>query len=199
MAQTPSTMLPLGTKLPAFRLPDSSGKMVSSESFQSAPVLVVAFICNHCPFVKHIREKLVELARMYQGRGVAFVGINSNDAEKYPDDAPAAMAQIAKSFGFSFPYLYDESQETAKAFQAACTPDFFVFDQAQKLAYRGQFDESRPGNDQPVTGDDLRKAMDAMLEGKAAPQVQKASLGCNIKWKAGNEPQYYSQPVTVKA
>jgi peroxiredoxin len=192
-------MLSLGTKLPAFRLPDASGKTVSSDDFQSSPVLLVAFICNHCPFVKHIREQFTDLARSYQQRGVAVVAINSNDAEKYPDDSPQAMSEIAKQFGFTFPYLYDSTQEVAKSFHAACTPDLFVFDRERKLAYRGQFDESRPGNDKPITGNDLRQALDALLEGKKVPQDQKPSIGCNIKWKAGSEPQYAAQPAVVRS
>jgi peroxiredoxin len=199
MAQTPSTMLPLGTKLPAFRLPDAAGKTVSSEDLQSSPVLLVAFICNHCPFVKHIREQFADLARSYQRRGVAVVAVNSNDAEKYPDDNPQAMAEIARQFGFTFPYLYDATQEVAKKFQAACTPDLFVFDRDRELAYRGQFDDSRPGNDKPVTGKDLRQALDALLEGKPVTQDQTPSIGCNIKWKAGGEPEYAAQPAAAKS
>jgi peroxiredoxin len=192
-------MLPLGTKLPAFRLPDTGGKLVSSDDFQSAPVLLVAFICNHCPFVKHIREKFVELARSYQQRGVAVVAINSNDAVAYPDDSPQAMAEIAQQFGFTFPYLYDETQAVAKAFHAACTPDLYVFDRERKLVYRGQFDDSRPGNDKPVTGKDLQQALDNLLAGRPVPQEQKPSIGCNIKWKAGNEPDYAAQPAALKS
>jgi peroxiredoxin len=192
-------MLSLGTKLPAFRLPDTAAKLVSSDDFQSSPVLLVAFICNHCPFVKHIREQFVNLAREYQKRGVAVVAINSNDFENYPDDSPQAMAEIARQFDFPFPYLYDQTQEVAKNFHAACTPDLYVFDKGRKLVYRGQFDDARPGNDKPITGNDLRHALDAVLQGNPAPQDQKPSIGCNIKWKAGSEPEYFAaSPVQVK-
>ncbi len=191
MVATHSTMLPLGTQAPDFRLPNTDGGMVSSADFKNAPALLVVFMCNHCPYVKHLREGLAKLARDYLPRAVAIVGINSNDAALYPDDSPARMAEELKSAGYLFPYLYDETQEVAKAYHAACTPDFFLFDKDQRLVYRGQFDESRPGNNMPVTGKDLRAALDGVLTGKPVSSKQKSSLGCNIKWKAGNEPDYF--------
>jgi len=184
-------MLPLGTKAPDFRLPDTSGKTISLADFKAAPALVVVFICNHCPYVKHVREGLAKLARDYQAQQVAMVGISSNDVANYPDDSPAKMAAEAKSAGYVFPYLYDESQEVAKAYKAACTPDFYVFDKDQRLVYRGQLDDSRPGNGMPVTGKDVRSALDAVLTGKPVAATQKPSIGCNIKWKPGNEPEYF--------
>ena len=190
MVAVNSTMLPLGTAAPDFRLPDTSGKSVAVADFAGKPLLV-AFICNHCPFVKHIRAGLAQLARDYQPSAVAVVAINSNDVENYPDDAPDKMKAEAKSAGYTFPYLYDESQSVAKAYRAACTPDFYLFDKDHRLAYRGQFDDSRPGNGVPVTGKDLRAALDAVLAGKPASVNQKPSIGCNIKWKAGNEPEYF--------
>ena len=184
MALTPSTMLPLGTSAPAFSLPDVSGKIVPIADFQNAPALLVMFICNHCPYVKHVRSGLAQLARDYQARGVAVVAISSNDAKSYPDDSPAKMAVEAKEAGYTFPYLYDESQAVARAYQAACTPDFFLFNREKQLVYRGQLDDSRPGNGIPVTGKDLRAALDAVLAGKPVVADQKPSIGCNIKWKA---------------
>ncbi|MBS0264110.1 MAG: thioredoxin family protein [Planctomycetes bacterium] len=189
MALTPSTMLALGTAAPAFALPDTQGKTVALADFQKAPALLVMFICNHCPYVKHVRAELARLGKDYQARGVAVVAISSNDAQSYPDDSPAKMALEAQDAGYTFPYLYDESQAVAHAYQAACTPDFFLFDGQRKLVYRGQLDDSRPGNGLPVTGQDLRAALDAVLAGSAAPATQKPSIGCNIKWKAGNEPK----------
>jgi peroxiredoxin len=191
MVAVNSTMLPLGTPAPEFRLPDAQGELVSLSDFRSAPALLVMFICNHCPYVKHIRSGLAQLARDYLPRGVAVVAISANDAGHYPDDSPANMAREAKSAGYLFPYLYDETQAVAKAYRAACTPDFFLFDGNQRLVYRGQFDGSRPGNGSPVTGQDLRAALDAVLAGKPASSSQKASIGCNIKWKPGNEPDYF--------
>jgi peroxiredoxin len=191
MALTPSTMLALGTAAPDFGLPDTGGKMVALGDFKSSPALAVLFICNHCPYVKHIQSGLVKLARDYQPRGAAIVAISSNDVHNYPEDSPAKMAQEAKSAGYTFPYLYDESQAVAKAYQAACTPDIFLFDASRKLVYRGQFDDSRPGNGVPVTGKDLRAALDAVLAGQPVSPNQKASVGCNIKWKAGNAPDYF--------
>ena len=179
-------MLPLGTKAPEFRLPDPSGVIVSLADFQGAPALLVIFMCNHCPYVKHIRDGLAKLARDYRPRDVAVVGINSNDAANYPADSPAKMAEEAKSAGYIFPYLYDETQEVAKAYRAACTPDLYVFDKDQRLVYRGQFDDSRPGNGIPVTGKDVRAALDALLAGKPVSPNQKPSIGCNIKWKPGS-------------
>lgn len=190
MVKTASTMLSLGTAAPDFRLPDANGKMVSLADFGSAPALLAIFMCNHCPYVKHVASVLAELAREYQARGVAVVGINSNDWEQYPDDAPDKMAEEIQTRGYSFPYLVDESQEVAKAYQAACTPDFFLFDHQRRLVYRGQMDSSRPGNNLPVTGKDLRDALDTVLAGQPVPTDQKPSLGCNIKWKPGNEPGY---------
>ena len=191
MVATASTMLELGTKAPDFALPDTTGKTVRLGDFKDARAFVVIFMCNHCPFVKHLRAGLAALARDYQPKGVAIVGINSNDVENYPDDSPEKMAEEAKLAGYTFPYLYDESQRAAKAYRAACTPDFYVFDNNQQLVYRGQFDDSRPQSDVPVTGTDLRRAVDAVFAGKSIPGAQKPSLGCNIKWKPGNEPEYF--------
>ena len=192
MARTPSTMmLPLGTNAPVFRLPDPFGRTWSLADFESAPALLIAFICNHCPFVKHVRGGFAELAKTYQDRGVAVVGISSNDFVAHPDDSPPAMAEEIRLAGYTFPYLVDETQEVARAYGAACTPDFFVFDGAQALAYRGQMDGSRPGNDVPVTGEDLKAALDAVLSGQPVPEKQRPSLGCNIKWKPGNAPDYF--------
>jgi peroxiredoxin len=190
MSLTPSTMLPLGTAAPDFRLPDVNGKMVALPDFRSAPALVVLFICNHCPYVKHIRAGLAEFGRDAQQRGAAVVAINANDAEHYAEDSPAKMKQEARAVGYTFPYLFDESQAVAKACRAACTPDLFLFDKDRRLAYRGQFDDSRPGNSVAVTGRDLRAALEAVLAGKPAPAIQTPSMGCNIKWKPGNEPDY---------
>jgi peroxiredoxin len=184
-------MLPLGTQAPDFSLPDAEGRTVSLADFADGPVLLVMFICNHCPYVKHVAGELAALARQYQQRGVAVVGINANDFAGYPDDAPDKMAEEVQARGYTFPYLVDESQEVAKAYRAACTPDFYVFDKDRKLIYRGQLDDSRPGNDVPVTGRDLRAALDAVLAGKPVAETQKSSLGCNIKWKPGNEPDYF--------
>jgi peroxiredoxin len=190
MALTPSIMLPLGTVAPGFALPDTTGKQVALEDFKSAPALAVIFMCNHCPYVKHIRSGLAQFARDYIPRGVAVVGINSNDVQNYPADSPAKMAEEIASAGYTFPYLYDESQAVARAYHAACTPDLFLFDRNRRLVYRGQFDDSRPGNGVPVTGQDLRLAVDAVLAGKAVASNQKPSIGCNIKWKPGREPDY---------
>ncbi len=184
-------MLPLGTKAPDFRLPDPSGKVVSLTDFKSAPALLVIFMCNHCPYVQHIRSGLAKLARDYRSRGVAVVGINSNDVAGYPADSPANMAKEITAAGYVFSYLYDETQAVAKAYRAACTPDLYLFDKEQRLVYRGQFDDSRPGNGIPVTGKDIRAALDAVLAGKPVPPNQKPSIGCNIKWKPGNEPDYF--------
>ncbi len=191
MVAVNSTMLPLGTKAPDFRLPDPSGKMVGLTDFKHTTALLVIFMCNHCAYVKHIRDGLAKLARDYQPRGVVVVGINSNDVANYPADSPAKMGEEAASAGYTFPYLYDETQAVAKAYRAACTPDLYLFDKAQRLVYRGQFDDSRPGKGVPVTGKDLRAALDAVLAGKAVPAQQKPSIGCNIKWKPGNEPPYF--------
>jgi len=191
MALTPSTMLALGTTAPDFKLPDTNGKIVSLSDFKNAPALLVIFMCNHCPYVVHIRSGLAQLARDYMPRGVAIVGINANDTEKYSADSPAKMKEEVKTAGYLFPYLFDETQAVAKAYRAACTPDIYLFDKNQKLVYRGQFDDSRPGNGLPVTGKDLRAALDAILAGKLVAENQKASIGCNIKWKPGNEPDYF--------
>jgi peroxiredoxin len=191
MVAVNSTMLPLGTNAPGFRLPDINGRLVTPQDFDQAPALLVVFMCNHCPYVKHLRFGLAQLARDYHPRGVAMVGISSNDVANYPADSPAKMAEEAKAAGYIFPYLYDETQEVAKAYRAACTPDFYLFDQGQRLAYRGQFDDSRPGNGVPVTGKDMRAALNALLEGKHVPPTQMPSIGCNIKWKPGNEPAYF--------
>lgn len=191
MAQTASTMLPLGTPAPAFSLPEpATGKIIALADFHAAPALLVIFMCNHCPFVKHIRQGLIDFARDYQPRKLAMIAISANDSANYPGDSPAQMAEETKAFGYSFPYLYDETQATAKAYRAACTPDFFLFDSARQLVYRGQFDDSRPGNQMPVTGVDLRAAADAVLAGQPVGSEQKPSIGCNIKWKAGNAPDY---------
>jgi peroxiredoxin len=192
MVATASTMSPLGSKAPDFSLPDSEGRTVSRTDFESASALVVMFICNHCPFVKHIAEGLAALGRDYQPRGVAIVAINSNDVKTHPDDSPPKMAEEVKTRGYTFPYLFDETQETAKAFGAACTPDFFLYDKEHRLVYRGQLDDSRPDNDVPVTGADLRAALEAMLAGQPVATDQKPSIGCNIKWQSGNEPEYFT-------
>jgi peroxiredoxin len=184
-------MVPIGTRAPDFSLPDTNNRIIRRDDFTSAPALLVAFICNHCPYVKHIRAGLTEFSRQYQAKGLAIVGINSNDADAYPEDGPEHMVTEARAAGYAFPYLYDATQAVAKAYRAACTPDFFLFDANQRLVYRGQFDDSRPGNSAPVTGKDLRAACDAALAGKPVPATQKPSAGCNIKWKPGNEPDYF--------
>lgn len=183
-------MLPLGTALPSFRLPDLDGRIVTSDQYRNQPVLV-AFICTHCPFVQHIRREFARFTREYTARGLAIVGVASNDVTAFPEDGPEGMAQEAADLGFTFPYLYDETQEVARAFRAACTPDLFLFDAAGALVYRGQFDGSRPGNQIPVTGADIRAAADAVLAGRPVPPDQRASIGCNIKWKQGREPDYF--------
>lgn len=193
MAETPSTMLPLGTKAPHFNLPRPDGKLISIDDFNDAPALLVVFMCNHCPYVQHIRTRFSIMAKEYQGaRGVAIVGINSNDFARYPDDSPAKMTEEIERTEYSFPYLYDETQEVAKAYHAACTPDFFLFDGKRSLVYRGQFDDSRPGNGRLVTGDDLSAAIEAVLAGHEVSPDQRPSVGCNIKWKQGNEPAYFA-------
>ncbi len=192
MALTPSTMLELGTMAPDFSLPDTvSGKRMSLKDFDGKKALAVLFICNHCPYVKHIQQGLVALGKDYERKDIAIVAISANDPAGYPDDAPAKLGAEAKRVGYRFPYLFDETQEVAKAYTAACTPDIFLFDRARKLVYRGQFDESRPESGKPVTGRDLRAAIDAVLAGKAVPGDQKPSIGCNIKWRKGNEPKYF--------
>lgn len=191
MVNTLSTMLPLGTVAPPFSLPDTEGNAVSLEDYKDVPALLVVFMCNHCPFVKHVLPQFVELAREYQGREVGIVGISSNDVSAYPDDSPEKMAQLSSTMDFPFPYLYDEAQQVAKSYGAACTPDFYLFGRDGRLVYRGQMDDSRPSNGRPVTGADLRAAMDAVLGGRKVPDNQKPSIGCNIKWKPGNEPDYF--------
>lgn len=184
MALTPSTMLPLGTAAPAFQLPEVvSGKKISLEDFAGEPALLIMFLCRHCPYVKHVEKELAQLARDYAAKNLAVVAVSANDAAEYPDDSPAGLRAQAAEAGFTFPYLYDESQAVAKAYAAACTPDFFVFNKERRLVYRGQLDDSRPGNGRPVTGADLRAALDAVLAGRPPRPEQKPSVGCNIKWK----------------
>lgn len=191
MSNTPSTMLELGTEAPDFKLFDTiNNQIVSLDDFDNAKGLLVVFICNHCPFVKHILDEFVIAARDLQQKGIGVVAISSNDVENYPEDSPKKMASLARKKQFSFPYLYDGSQEVAKAYRAACTPDFFLFDENDTLVYRGQFDDSRPGNDKPVTGRDLREAVEMLLDGKIK-EDQKPSMGCNIKWKKGKAPDYF--------
>lgn len=189
MAAVESQMLPLGTLAPEFSLPDPDGKMHSLQEGASAHL--VMFICNHCPFVKHIREELARIGRDYGSRGVSIVAINSNDISKHPGDDPAHMKAEAAAWGYTFPYVFDESQAVAKDYRAACTPDFFVFDGGKRLVYRGQLDDSRPSNGLPVSGQDLRAALDAVLESRPPLATQEPSIGCNIKWRPGNEPDYF--------
>lgn len=192
MVRTPSTMLPIGTEAPDFSLVNVDGTTVSRDDFADAPALLVMFICNHCPYVKHVADELARLGQEYTAKGVAIVAINSNDVENYPADSPEQMVAEAEERGYVFPYLYDENQEVAQAYHAACTPDFFLFDGKRRLVYRGQLDSSRPDSGIPVTGTDLRAALDAVLAGRAPAEKQTPSLGCNIKWKPGNEPEYFS-------
>lgn len=190
MVAVPSTMLALGTQVPDFRLPDSAGKLHGPADAADAAGLLVAFVCNHCPYVVHIAPTFGQRAHQWANQGLAILAINSNDIAAYPQDGPEHMPTFAEQNGWSFPYLLDESQQVAHLFQAACTPDLFLFDNEHKLAYRGQFDTSRPGNNQPVTGDDLDRAVQAVLAGQQVPGDQVPSIGCNIKWKPGNEPKY---------
>jgi len=184
MAAVSSTMLSLGTIAPEFLLPDTiSGKEISLDSIHSDLATVIMFICNHCPYVKHVNQEIVRLANDYLARGVSFVAISSNDVEVYPADSPERMKKVAAQYGYPFPYLYDEDQSVAKSYQAACTPDFYIFDEQMKLVYRGQLDGSRPRNDIPVTGEDVRSALDAIIEGEPVFEEQRPSIGCNIKWK----------------
>lgn len=184
MARTPSNMLPLGTTAPDFTLPDAiSGNKLSLQTLKSDIATLIMFICNHCPYVKHIQAQLVSLAKEYQAKGISIIAISANDVENYPDDSPEKMKAVAEQWGYPFPYLYDESQAVAKAYQAACTPDFYIFDKALKSVYRGQLDDSRPQNGLPVTGKNIREALDAILLNQPVDQEQKPSLGCNIKWK----------------
>jgi peroxiredoxin len=192
MVRTPSTMLPLGTPAPDFALPDVDGKTVKLSDFKGSAGLLVVFMCNHCPFVIHLADALAAFGVEYQEKGLAVVGISANDAEKYPADSHDKMALEAEARGYTFPYLYDESQDVAKAYRAACTPDFFLFDKGHKLVYRGQFDSSRPDSGVKPTGDDLRAACDAVLAGKKPSEKQLPSIGCNIKWKPGAEPDYFN-------
>ncbi len=192
MTLTPSTMLPLGTSAPDFNLPDVvTTETISLRTFADKTALVVMFICQHCPFVKHVQQEIANIGKDYHDRGVGIVAISSNFVETHPQDAPEKLKEMALDLGFSFPYCYDETQEVAIAYTAACTPDFFVFDRSRHLVYRGQLDESRPGNSQPVTGKDLRAAIEALLAGSPMGSDQKPSIGCNIKWKPGHEPAYY--------
>jgi peroxiredoxin len=184
-------MLPIGTPAPDFSLVNVDGKTVSLGDFTGAPALVVIFMCNHCPFVKHLADHIAQFAHEYMPKGVAVVGINSNDVASHPADSPEQMVREAEERGYQFPYLFDETQEVAKAYHAACTPDFFLFDGERRLVYRGQFDESRPDSGIPVTGRNLRAAVDAVLAGKKPDQQQRPSIGCNIKWIPGNEPDYF--------
>ncbi len=197
MVKTASTMLPLGAEAPDFSLSNIDGTTVSLADSRDASALLMMFICNHCPFVKHIAAELANLGRDYGERGVAVIGISSNDVENYADDSPEKMRQEAEQQGYTFPYLYDETQEVAKAYRAACTPDFFLFDGDRRLVYRGQLDSSRPGSGIPVTGEDLRAALDAVLAGDPVAAEQRASIGCNIKWKAGNAPDYFDPAGTA--
>lgn len=198
MVQTPSTMLPLGTAAPDFRLTEpATGKTWSLKDVARGP-LVVMFICNHCPFVVHVRDGITRLARDYAKQGVAFVAINSNSADSHPEDGPEHMAKLAREEGWKFPFLFDETQTVAKAYHAACTPDFYVFDSDRMLRYRGQLDDSRPSNGKPVTGADVRAAIDAVVAGRPPVAEQRPSIGCNIKWKPGNEPDYFTSFISVK-
>ena len=191
MSLTPSTMLSLGTTAPDFELPDVVSHQTISLDFADGSPLLVMFICQHCPFVKHVKQQLAQIGKDYADSDLKIVAISANDVATHPDDSPEKLKAMAQEFEFKFPMCYDESQETAKAYTAACTPDFFLFDADHKLVYRGQLDDSRPGNDKPVTGKDLRGAIDAVLAGKEVEPEQKPSIGCNIKWKSGNEPAYY--------
>lgn len=191
MARTPSRMLALGTESPDFTLPEADGSVFHLSSVKGKKPFLVMFICNHCPYVKHIRKVLAQITAEYSSKGIAIIGINSNDFQAYPEDSPEEMLREKRLMDYSFPYLVDETQEVAKKYEAACTPDFFLFNQQGKLVYRGQFDDSRPGNGVEVTGNDLREALDTVLKGKAPDSNQKASLGCNIKWKKGNAPSYF--------
>ena len=192
MVKTASTMLALGTAAPEFQLPDVvSGETISLDTFKSDKALLIMFICQHCPFVKHIQGELSKIGQDYSQQALGIVAISANDVANYPNDSPAKLKEMAEELNFNFPICYDESQSVSKAYTAACTPDFFLFDGNQKLAYRGQLDDSRPSTNIPVTGQDLRKAIDLVLQGKPVDFTQKPSIGCNIKWKPGNEPEYF--------
>jgi len=200
MPETPSTMLDLGTLLPSFSLPDFNGKTVTDADFTGGKALLVAFICKHCPFVKHIRGEFARFAKEYQAKGLQVVAIASNSIDEFPEDGPEGMKEEAAEAGYTFPYLFDKDQKVAKAFKAACTPDLFLFDGNRRLAYRGQFDSSRPKSNVPVTGADLRAATDAVLAGQKPSDQQRPSVGCNIKWYPGNEPEYFKiAPAAAKA
>ncbi len=199
MALTPSTMIPLGTPAPEFSLPDVvSGQTITLATFANQKALLVMWICQHCPYVQHVKDELARLGQDYARQSVGIVAMSANDAERYPDDAAPKLAAMAKALGFTFPFCYDQSQETAKAYSAACTPDFFLFGADRRLAYRGQLDDSRPGNGQPVTGRDLRAAIDALLTGRPVNPAQQPSIGCGIKWKPGQEPAYLSRPSAAR-
>ncbi len=192
MALTPSTMLALGTLAPNFKLQDViSGNMVSLDDFKGKKALLVMFICRHCPYVQHVKEEIAKIGQEYKEKDIGIVAISANDINSYPQDSPESLKEMAEELGFDFSFLYDKSQEIAKAYTAACTPDFFIFDKNRKLVYRGQLDDSRPGNNLPITGKDLREAIDAVLQDKPINPNQKPSMGCNIKWKPGNEPSYF--------
>lgn len=193
MVLTASTMLPLGTTAPDFQLPDAvSGETISLTNFEEKKALLVMFICAHCPFVKHVQSELAKLGQDYGDKGVGMIAISANNVATHPGDSPEKLKEMAESLGFNFPFCYDESQSTAKTYTAACTPDFFLFDGEKKLVYRGQLDDSRPGNNEPLNGKDLRSAIDAVLANQSVTTEQKPSIGCNIKWKPGNEPDYFS-------
>ena len=192
MVRTASTMLPLGSQAPDFLLPNVDGQKLSLSDFQGKAGLLVVFMCNHCPFVLHLRTALAEFAREYLEQGLAIIGISSNDTIQYPQDGPAAMKAEHAAAGYPFPYLFDETQSVAKAYRAACTPDFFLFDRDHRLVYRGQFDDSRPKTNLPITGADLRAACDSLLAGLPVKADQQPSIGCNIKWKVGAEPDYFT-------
>ncbi|MEQ1826496.1 MAG: thioredoxin family protein [Pirellula sp.] len=192
MVRTASTMLPLGTQAPDFALTNIDGKTVSLSDFRNKKALVVVFMCNHCPYVKHVAPELVRVSNHYMSQEVGFVGISSNDSAEYPDDGPEQMRKEAAAQGYRFPYLFDSDQSVARAYQAACTPDIFLFDANLRLVYRGQLDDSRPKNDRLLTGSDLRRAIDAVLSGQSVSQDQRPSIGCNIKWKQGAEPEYFN-------
>jgi len=191
MVQTNSQMLELGTEAPDFTLPDADGRLWSLQEAQGADAYLVMFICNHCPFVKHVRRELAQLGKDYAGRNVAIFAINSNDFDAYPADSPPKMTEEATRWGYTFPYLVDRDQDVARAFRAACTPDFYVFDRDRRLVYRGQLDDSRPSNGKPVTGRDVRAALDAVLDGRPVREGQTPSIGCNIKWRPGNAPEWF--------
>ena len=193
MALTPSTMLPLGTKAPDFILPDvtSGGKSISIKMYAAKKAILLMFISVHCPYVQHVKHELAKLGRDYQNKDIAIIAMSANDVDRYPDDSPESLKKMSEELGFTFPICYDETQTTTQDYMAACTPDFFLFDQNRKLVYRGQLDDSRPDSGKPVTGKDLRAAMDAVLVDKPVDPNQKPSMGCNIKWKPGNEPEYF--------